>query len=299
MFERILIPLDGSEFAAVALPYGEEISRAFGSELTLLHVCTRECSNYKHIHKIYMDNLIETVSRDLLESQMGAAKLKVTEQIEEGDPLQIIEVFAKENHIDLLVMTRTGTSGSKIGVLGSVADHISRTVKLPVLLVKPSIIREIESKLPSIKRILVTLDGSDLARQALPVAEELANKLQIPITLFQMARDFSPYYGEPAPFVDYEKITEDEQKKVRAELSLVEQELKKKGQQVESAVTSGSDAAHEIIEMSKKLEDCLLVMSTHGRSGVGRWAMGSVAEKVLHYIDVPLLLVPSRTERAH
>ena len=55
MFEKILIPLDGSEFAEAALPYGEEISRTFGSEVILLHVCIHECRNYEHMHKIYLE----------------------------------------------------------------------------------------------------------------------------------------------------------------------------------------------------------------------------------------------------
>ena len=131
------------------------------------------------------------------------------------------------------------------------------------------------------------MDGSGLSKLALPVAEGLANKLQIPITLFQMARDSYPYYGEPAPFVDYEKMVADEVKKVRAEMSALEEEIRKKGQIVEWEITSGRDAAHEIIKISKKLRDCLLVISTHGRSGFGRWALGSVAERVLRQVEVP------------
>lgn len=62
-------------------------------------------------------------------------------------------------------------------------------------------------------------------------------------------------------------------------------------------VTSGSDAAHEIIEMSQKIENCLLVMSTHGWSDLSHWALGRVAEKVLHHIERPLLMVPARSGR--
>ena len=114
-----------------------------------------------------------------------------------------------------------------------------------------------------------------------------------------MARDIFPYYGEPAPLVDYEKMAADEERKVRAEMSTLEEEFREKGQIVEWKVTSGRDAAHEIIELSKTIGDCLLVMSTHGRSGFGRWALGSVAERVLRQVQVPVLLVPARTDRAH
>ena len=94
-------------------------------------------------------------------------------------------------------------------------------------------------------------------------------------------------------------MTADEEKKARAEMSAMEEEFRKKGQIVEWEVTSGRDAAHEIIEVSKKLGNCLVVMSTHGRSGFGRWALGSVAEKVLRHVEVPLLLVSARADRAH
>ena len=86
----------------------------------------------------------------------------------------------EKNNIDLIIMTSDGASGHKIGMLGSVADHISRTIKIPVLLIKTRIAKPIENERTSIKRVPVTLDGSDLSKLALPVAERLANKLQIP-----------------------------------------------------------------------------------------------------------------------
>ncbi len=299
MFEKILIPLDGSEFAEAALPYGKEISRAFGSELILLHVCTHECRNYEHMHKIYLNSLAETLVRNPTEGQPQSGNNNVTIKTEEGSPSETIGTFVGKNNIDLIIMTSDGATDHKIETLGSVADHISRTVKIPVLLVKTRIAKPIENEKPLIKRILVTLDGSDLSKLALPIAEGLANKLQIPMTLFQMARDIYPYYGEPAPFVDYEKMAADEERKVRAEMSAIEEEFRNKGQIVAWEVTSGRDAAHEISELSKKLGDCLLVMSTHGRSGFGRWALGSVAERALRQVKVPVLLVPARTDRAH
>jgi nucleotide-binding universal stress UspA family protein len=299
MFEKILIPLDGSEFAEAALPYGEQIGRIFRSEVVLLHVCAQECRNYEHMHKIYMDTLVKTFGYETAESLTQNAEFKVSTKIEEGNPLESIGTFVEKNCIDLIIMTSAASSGHKAGTLGTVADHISRTVKIPVLLVKARLAVQNEKEKPTIKRVIVTLDGSDLSKRALPVAEALAARLQIPMTLFQMARDIHPYYGEPVPFVDYREMAADEVKKVGAELSVMEEEFRKKGQIVDWEVASGSNAAQEIIEMSKKIANCLLVMSTHGRSGLGRWAMGSVADKVLHHVEVPLLLVPAGVESGH
>jgi nucleotide-binding universal stress UspA family protein len=77
-------------------------------------------------------------------------------------------------------------------------------------------------------------------------------------------------------------------------MAALEKELKAKGLNVTNIVTSGFDAASEIIEVCKKVGIDLVVMSTHGQSGLGRWVFGSVAEKVLRHGETPLLLVHAR-----
>jgi nucleotide-binding universal stress UspA family protein len=127
------------------------------------------------------------------------------------------------------------------------------------------------------------------------VGKELADKLMIPITLFQMVSVFLPYGGEAAPFVDYDKFTRDEEKRVSTEILALEKEMKaEKNLMVTHSITPGVDAAQEIIELGKKIGADLVIMSTHGRSGLGRFVLGSVAEKVLRYGETPLLLVNVR-----
>jgi nucleotide-binding universal stress UspA family protein len=77
-------------------------------------------------------------------------------------------------------------------------------------------------------------------------------------------------------------------------VAILNTQLKQKGLEVTGLVTSGFDAANEIEKVCKKNDIDLLIMSTHGRSGLNRWMMGSVAEKVLRYGKVPLLLVNAR-----
>jgi nucleotide-binding universal stress UspA family protein len=128
------------------------------------------------------------------------------------------------------------------------------------------------------------------------VGEELAAKLKAEITLFQMARILIPYAEDMTGtiFINYTKLSEDEEKLIRAEMIVLEKELREKGLTVTQSVTSGFDAADEIIEVGKKVGADLVVMSTHGRSGLGRWVIGSVAEKVLRHGEIPLLLVNAR-----
>ncbi|MDO8688376.1 MAG: universal stress protein, partial [Dehalococcoidales bacterium] len=85
-------------------------------------------------------------------------------------------------------------------------------------------------------------------------------------------------------------------RRVNAEVIALEKELKKKGIDVTHVVTSGYDAAENIIETAKKTDADLMVMSTHGRSGLGRFVFGSVAEKILRHGEIPLLLVNARAD---
>ena len=145
----------------------------------------------------------------------------------------------------------------------------------------------------------------------MPVAEGVAGGFKKPVTLFEMA--LLPYpsatgssftggeyvrVGERDEQViesNYAAANEAEESRILAELITVVKELKDKGIMVDHRITSGVDAAKEIIQISKEIDADLIVMSTHGRSGVNRWMMGSVAEKVLRYGEVPLLLVNVRT----
>ena len=188
-------------------------------------------------------------------------------------------------------MTSAGASGHKVGALGSVVDHVSRTVTIPIMVIKPGNAARTKDGTQLINRILVPLDGSDLSKLALPVAEELAIKLKVPITPFQMAPTVYPPDGEAAPFVDYEPLAEDKAKQISAEMTVVEKELHEKGLNVSWNMTSGSDAADEIISLSEKTEGGLVVMSSHGRSGLSHLALRQRRRKGTASRKDPLLLV--------
>jgi nucleotide-binding universal stress UspA family protein len=294
MFRKILLPLDGSEIAEMAIPYAEELGKKVDSEVVLFHVCGSEHQQYRHMHQIYLEKLAETVSGNM------KANGNVTTKLEVGEPSQNICRFVDDNDIGLIVMTTTGYSGLKVAMLGSIADRVCRTVRVPVLFVRPQDAARTEGKKRLINRILLSLDGSDVSKLALSVAEDLAAKLKASLALFQMARAIYPYaaidYASGIPLIDYDKLSRDEEKRVRAEMISLEKELREKGLTVTHSVTSGTDAANQIIEAGKKVDADLMIMSTHGRSNVGRWVFGSVAEKVLRHGETPLLLVNVRTD---
>lgn len=298
MFKRILLPLDGSELAEITLPYGEELARRLGSEIVLLHVDgPKHQPEYEHIHQVYLDRLAETVRANIRPTQPKGKEVKVTTKVESGEPPESICRLVDKNNVDLIIMTAVSASGLKIGkMLGSVTDQVCRTVPIPVMLIRPQTAQKTAGKEQLINRMLLSLDGSDLSKLALPVGEELATKLKVGITLFQMATQVRIYDDGTggSAYIDYTKINEDEKKRVTAEMIALEQALKKKGLDVTHVVTSGLNAAEDIIATAKKADADLMVMSTHGRSGVGRFIFGSVAEKILRHGETPLLLVNAR-----
>lgn len=139
------------------------------------------------------------------------------------------------------------------------------------------------------KKILVPLDGSEMAKKGLEEAEKLAQIFGAEIVLFQVV-PFMPIYGSPELVTP---LIVDEKQKEAAEryLHTLTEELKKKGFKVTSAVKTGQQVAVEIIDFAKERGVDLIVMCTHGRSGITRWVLGSVAHKVLTRAETPILLL--------
>ena len=134
------------------------------------------------------------------------------------------------------------------------------------------------------QRILVPLDGSDRAELALPFAEELAAKLGSEIILLCVsdsaeAEDYAKHE------IYLEQITEAVKRAAKKLLTNPEQKVS-----IRSAVTIGLPA-QEIVDYAEQVAVSLIIMATHGRTGVSRWALGSVAEKVMRASTRPVLLV--------
>jgi nucleotide-binding universal stress UspA family protein len=139
---------------------------------------------------------------------------------------------------------------------------------------------------------MIPLDGSDLARKGLGEAEKLAKCFGAELVLFQVV-PFMPIYGSP------ELVTPliiDEKQKEAAEQYLANlcEELRKKEFKVTATVKTGQQVAVEIIDFAKEHGVDLIVMSTHGRSGITRWVLGSVALKILTRAETPILLLRSK-----
>jgi len=157
------------------------------------------------------------------------------------------------------------------------------------------------------ERILIPLDGSQVGESALPYVEDLLSKLssevKVEVTLLQVLHPVSPHVvgGYEIPDVAYTETEMEESKKKAIDyLNKAGETLRSKGATVTAKVEVG-DASEEIIKVAEEINADLIAMSTHGRSGLSRWAFGSVTDKVLRrggIIPVLTVRAAGKTEKA-
>ena len=295
MYKRILVPLDGSELAEVALPYAEELAGRLGSEVTLIHVYESAEAEYQQMHQAYVEKMVEATKegaeRFLAKSKVKRVRVKPALLV--GNPAEQIVDYADEGNADLIIIATHGRSGITRWLLGSVADKVLRATKRPVALIRADGVRREASGKGTMDKVLVPLDGSKESEAVIPYVEELASKLDGEVVLLHVTAPAYPVYiipADPVPVAFSEEEMEQVRSKAQGYLEEVGSTLIAKGIKTKSEVRFGS-AAEEIIRIADEIDADLVAMSTHGRSGISRWAFGSTADRVLQAGSTPVLLV--------
>ena len=304
MYKRMLVPLDGSELAEVVLPYAKELAGRLDLDIVFLHVCSAHESQSLPMYQAYVEHAAETArlqSREVQAKtgvQPGAKEVEARGEVAVGHPAEEIVRYTDENDIDLILMATHGRSGVRRWVMGSVADKVLRASRVPIWLVRAGIPEQIvHDKWPE-RTMLVLLDGSELAESVLPHVEALAKQRGAELVDVVLLRVCEPpvipsdYPADmPLSWEEHVKQITDHVKQVSAHyLAGVEKRLTDAGLRVRSEVLMGQPA-DEIIDYAEKNLFSLIVMSTHGFSGLSRWEYGSVADKVLHGASTPIFLV--------
>ncbi|MBS1251776.1 MAG: Universal stress protein F [Anaerolineales bacterium] len=298
MIKKILVPLDRSELAAQALPYAKLQSVKFGAEIMLLWVTeplpaaveANRAAAELHEVEARAESYLEDVAKTL--SGEGFCVEYCTCS---GMPADSIITFADTENIDLIVMSTHGRSGLGRWVYGSVADKVLRAADVPVLLIRATEEAAAAAR-PACKRLLVPLDGSELAEQALPYAELLAHAFGAEVILLQVPT-LPPYVSlGPDATMLVPSLLSDAYAEADAYLANVERRLRAKGLSVHKAAVEPGAVAETIIDYTHEAGVDYIVMSTHGRSGLRRWVYGSVADRVLRGADAPVLLVRAPRE---
>ncbi len=285
---RILAPTDFSEDAERAWPYVTKLARDFGAELHLLHVASPPPQ--LHTEEFVYER------RDLAEKRRAEAQAFLERLVESAEELGVISQwhlrtgfapdeilgYARQDAIDLIVMASHGRTGLAHALLGSVAETVVRRAPCPVFIVRHP---AAERRPVMLQRILVSLDGSALAEAVLPHVVELGKPYRATILLLRVA-EARAFAGMDPVEAQVRTIAVGE-----AYLAEVERSLAASGLPVECAVRYGA-AADEIADHARGRAADLIAMSTHGRTGLRRAALGSVAETVLRTSRIPVFLLP-------
>ena len=296
MYTRILVPLDGSATAEAVLPYAEALAAGFKASVELMSVIdigamTSHLSGDK-VHNL--DAIIaaeEKHSASYLEKVAKIFSRFPTEcRIVRGKPAETIHEITSKERDTLIAMATHGRSGAKRWLLGSVAEKVLRGTTNPLFLVRAAAAKASPQRI--INSIVVPLDGSSLAERILPTVSNWAQALDIEVTLIR-AFEFpaSAYYSSEDHLPDYAEFREKARKEAADYLKEKEDFLVREGVRTVATVTIEGPAADEIISYARTAPRAVIAMSTHGRSGVPRWILGSVTEKVVRHGDDPVLVV--------
>lgn len=301
---RILVPLDGSYLAEQAIPYAVALAGTDGEivffEATPEAEPRRDLSGDIKATAAEVDQFAHSETEGALREAASrwTSVLGKTPAFEvaTGDPTEAILAATERLGCGIVVMASHGRGALQRLAFGSVADRVARASHVPVLIVRPKEDQK-DVHTSEIRRLLVPLDGSPLAAEALPVATALAARLGIPVHLLQAINPASLLTPTPVGTGGYgaEIYTEieDELEAGAAEnLGEAAQDAGTAGVPVTTAVVEGPPVS--AIEDAAKAGD-VIVMTSHGRSGFKRWLLGSTAEKLIRTGPVPVVLVPAST----
>jgi len=308
MIRSILVPLDGSAFGEHALLLAASLARKAGAMLHLVHVHQPappvpavgfEMVDLFDLH-LREDELayLADVSRRL---HVAADVPVKTTLLTEGDVVRSLRDFACENAVELAVMSTHGRGAMGRWWLGAVADELARTMPRPVVMIRPAedgkadLGRKVE-----LNSIVVPLDGTPLAEQVIEPAIRLGEPFGAALALVRVCPPVirSSYLPEGTTFAglmhshleEMTALQRKAEKECRDYLDRVAAGLAERGLVVSTHMPVVEEPADGILAVARERKADLIAMETHGRRGLSRLFMGSVADRVVRGGGVPVLL---------
>ena len=279
VFRKILCPIDFSDNSIAALDQAARLARKSDALLYLMYVefipmsSPAELANYVTVSTEPGKLRLEQIARKHL------ARVRHELVVQVGWPAELIERAAQDLDVDLVVMATSGRSGVARFFLGSIAEHVVRTSKRPVLSLGPG------AALGALKRILCPVDFDPQSIAALNFGWRLAQEYRAALSLLHVVR--APF--EPSE-VPVEPITPEWEQDARAQLAKVAADNLGAKAKYKLLVRRGNPAG-AILEVEKELRPDMIVMATHGRGGLSHLVLGSVADRIVRESSVPVLTV--------
>jgi nucleotide-binding universal stress UspA family protein len=308
MYPSILVPLDGSTFGEHALPLALSIARRAKSELHLLHVHTPLSAIYaegafaideqlehslKEQQKAYLNDVVRRIK--------GSGEVRIRPILREGPVVPMIRATAESTGAGLVVMTTHGRGALARFWLGSVADQLVRDLAAPLLLVRPGEAAAEFGTDPVLKHLLLPLDGSALAEQMIEPAVALGSLMGAEYTLLRVIRPAlpTPAVTDGAGLTlwvqsmseQMEKLAAEVRKEARGYLEQVADRLRARSLRVQTRIALEDQPAAAILHAAAAPPGVdAVALETHGRRGLARLFLGSVADKVVRGAPVPVLV---------
>jgi nucleotide-binding universal stress UspA family protein len=299
VIQKVVVPLDGSVTAEIALPYAQEMLFRLGAEVILLFVKEPQDYRSENIIQAYLDSLAKKLAGastlDLKDSKSKTKpSFKIQTKILTGHPAEQILKFVECLDGGRIIMASHGQSG--VGTrwtLGSVADKVARATTKPITMIRADRERPAVHAKGLLQSILVPLDGSKRAEIVLPYVNDMANLVKAEVIFLQVLQiQLVTHKMIEVP------VPEETRKVAREYLDGLVADFKKNGIDARGELwETRGDVAGEIVEYTEKNLVDLVIMSTHGHTGPARWIMGSVSDKVLKEGNAPLMLIRNPTER--
>jgi nucleotide-binding universal stress UspA family protein len=268
MYDRILVPLDGSPLAEEVIPYALALARSMGVELTLLRVAEHESE--------------VTAAKEYVQPLARRLNAEGKVLLAHMDPASTILGELEQHPHTLAAMTTHGRAAVLEVILGSVALRVVRDARRPVLIYRPRGIGEAAEvdRQVKITTVMAPLDGSDFSESMLPHAAEMAKALKAKLALVQV---LSTESSEP-PEVPPGDVLESSYIHGRAE-----ETRRKYGVEADWEVLHGHPA-DAICEYLNSRHDVMLAMSFHARAGLRETIFGSVTHECVRRAGVPVLV---------
>jgi nucleotide-binding universal stress UspA family protein len=294
MYRQILVPLDGSPLSERALRYAVPIAERHGARLLLLHVAapvlTAIAGGGAPVRDAALDAEWAAEERRAIERIAKRVRKQTAVQVDvafrSGRPAPEIAGFAADERCDLVVMCTHGRGGFERLWLGSVADALLRQLTVPTLLVRGArgVSLPEEGGVP-FPRVLVPLDGSPHAEQALAAVMALLGDAAVAITLLSVVHPTSAMgaHAFPSPV---------ERELCAGYLEPLAARLRGAGRSVEVETAVTANVGKAIVEHAKRHDASLIALATQGLGGVQRFVVGSVADKLIRTAPMPVLVVP-------
>lgn len=285
MYSKILIPLDGSKVAEAVLPYGKFLAETLHLPVQIVHAAAP-----KPATPAAQSNRESEYLKGAAASYLGAVSAECI--VKSGAAAEVILDTAAADAGTLIAMATHGQSGGGRWLLGQVAQKVLQAAKNPLILIRPNE-ASVSKREVRFRTIIVPLDGSHLAERVLPHVVGLATQLQAEVVLMRTYSLPTAGYFMAAGMAqpDLAALGEKMKQEVGGYLAVKAAELKAQGIAKISPHVAEGHGAEEIIDLARGRADSLIALASHGRSGIGRWVLGSVAERVVSYAGTPVLVI--------